>query len=160
MLRPSAIAARATQQWSSRVRFQETIEHLYAEGISTFIEVGPSSNLSSFVGDILQGRAHLALASNSRRRPGLAQLMTLLARLITRHDLDLTPLYSQRQLTELDLAVPPPVSLESEHQAEELAVVVGVRRGETFSSGRRQLKRQKTILKTPFNRFWRGGLRL
>ena len=104
---PEAIAARATQQWSSRVRFQETIEHLYAEGISTFIEVGPSSNLSSFVGDILQGRAHLALASNSRRRPGLAQLMTLLARLITRHDLDLTPLYSQRQLTELDLAVPP-----------------------------------------------------
>jgi len=104
---PEAIAAQATQQWSSRVRFQETIEHLYAQGISAFVEVGPSSNLSSFVGDILQGRAHLALASNSRRRPGLAQLMTLLARLITRHDLDLTLLYSQRQLTELDLAVPP-----------------------------------------------------
>lgn len=110
---PDAIAALATQQWSSRVRFQETIQYLYAQGVSTFIEVGPSSNLSGFVGDILQGQAHLALASNSRRRPGLAQLMTLLARLSTQYDLDLAPLYRQRQLTELNLAVQTPALVAS-----------------------------------------------
>lgn len=78
---PDAIRALATQQWSNRVRFRETIETLYNRGFRVFVEVGPSSNLTAFVNDILRGRDVLAVASNSRRRPGLEQFQHLLGRL-------------------------------------------------------------------------------
>ncbi|NES94064.1 MAG: acyltransferase domain-containing protein [Desertifilum sp. SIO1I2] len=78
---PAAIRALATQQWSSRVRFRETIETLYSRGFRIFVEVGPSSNLTAFTNDILRGRDALAVASNNRRRPGLEQLQHLLGRL-------------------------------------------------------------------------------
>lgn len=69
----------ATGNWVSRVRFRETIEAMYGDGVRIFVEAGPRGNLSAFVGDILRGKPHLAIPANIRQRSGLAQLNHLLA---------------------------------------------------------------------------------
>jgi acyl transferase domain-containing protein/phosphopantetheinyl transferase len=101
---PEAIRTLAAKQWSSRVRFRETIEKLYVQNITTFIEVGPSSNLTNFVDDILRGRDYLAIASNNHRRSGLEHIEHLLARLwVNGTAIDMTPLYRHRQVTQMVL---------------------------------------------------------
>ncbi|MGK7903837.1 MAG: type I polyketide synthase [Hormoscilla sp.] len=71
---PEAIRIIVAKQWFSQVRFTEAISALYDRGIRTFVEVGPSSNLTGFVNDILREGDKLALASNIKRRSGLEQL--------------------------------------------------------------------------------------
>jgi acyl transferase domain-containing protein len=103
---PEAIRSLAAKQWSSRVRFRETVEALYKEGVRTFIEVGPKANLTAFVQDILKGREHLALSSNSQRLSGLEQIQHLLARLLINGiKLDFAPLYRLRDLKAINLDV-------------------------------------------------------
>jgi acyl transferase domain-containing protein len=104
---PETIRALAANQWSNEVKFWETIETLYQEGIRTFIEVGPSSNLTGFVDDILRSREYLALASNNPRKLGLEQLQTLLACLfVNGAKLNFAPLYQERMLSAIDLDQP------------------------------------------------------
>ncbi|MBW4662607.1 MAG: polyketide synthase dehydratase domain-containing protein [Chroococcus sp. CMT-3BRIN-NPC107] len=100
----TAIRSLAAQQWSCTVRFRDTIEKLYEQGVRTFIEVGPSSSLTAFVDDILAKRDHLALASNTQRRDGLEQLQHLLARLFT-NDVatDTKALYQSREINAISL---------------------------------------------------------
>src|SRR3546814_11678007 len=63
----------AARQWEHPVRFTETVQRLYEDGFRVFLEVGPSGNLTTFVGDTLRGKADvLALARNNRRKAGLA----------------------------------------------------------------------------------------
>lgn len=71
----------ATDQYMRRVRFRESIERLYRDGIRTFIEVGPSSHLTAFVRDCLRGREHQAIAANDRKGDDLRQILLLLGRL-------------------------------------------------------------------------------
>lgn len=98
----------AARQWEGRVRFVETIERLYADGVRVFVEVGPSGNLTSFVGDILRGREDLvAVAANSRRRSGILQLHHMLAQLYCAGlKLRLPGLYAHREIADIDWAVP------------------------------------------------------
>ncbi len=77
----SAVRKLAAEQWATQVRFRQTVERMYADGVRYFIEVGPSGNLSAFVNDILAGRDYLALPSDSRRKDGFQQLLTVLGRL-------------------------------------------------------------------------------
>jgi len=93
----------AAVQWSSCVRFIETIQRMYADGARIFVEVGPSANLTGFVQDILRDRTHLAVASNHRNRPALQQLLHLLARLFV-HDRFQSPaaLFRGRQVNKID----------------------------------------------------------
>jgi phosphopantetheinyl transferase len=101
---PEAIRTLAAKQWANRVCFRETIEKLYSENIKTFIEVGPSSNLTGFVDDILRGRDYIAVSSNIQRRTGLEQIQHLLAQLCMRGmTVDMTPLYRHREVTQVDL---------------------------------------------------------
>jgi len=74
---PEAIRVIVAKQWFSQIRFTEAISALYDRGIRTFVEVGPSSNLTGFVNDILREGEKLALASNIKRRSGLEQLQHL-----------------------------------------------------------------------------------
>jgi acyl transferase domain-containing protein/phosphopantetheinyl transferase len=71
----------AARQWSSRVRFTETVERMYDDGVRYFIEVGPSGNLTAFVEDILKGRQFVAASANNRNRKGLLQLQYLLGQM-------------------------------------------------------------------------------
>ena len=102
---PDAIRQVATLQWYRRVRFRETIEHLYeSEGVRVFVEVGPSSYLTAFIEDTLRKRDFLAVASNDRMRPGLEQLQRMLGRLWCQgFDIDFSPLYRHRRVDPFDL---------------------------------------------------------
>ncbi|HYR88121.1 MAG TPA: beta-ketoacyl synthase N-terminal-like domain-containing protein [Terriglobia bacterium] len=99
---PEAIRELATRQWFSRVRFSETIESLYANGIRTFLEVGPGSNVTGFVRDILHGRDHLALATNVPGKSSVTQVLNVLAQLFIRGvALNLEPLFTSRPVNML-----------------------------------------------------------
>jgi malonyl CoA-acyl carrier protein transacylase len=78
---PNEIRALASWQWVRTVRFRETINRLYADGFRCFVEIGPSSQLTSFIHNILRGRTYTAIATNVRHRPGLEQLLKSLGQL-------------------------------------------------------------------------------
>jgi malonyl CoA-acyl carrier protein transacylase/phosphopantetheinyl transferase len=76
---PAAIVETAARHWMSTVRFQRTIEKMYERGFRIFVDVGPRGNLCAFVGDILKGQRHLAVAMNRANRSDVVQLLKGLA---------------------------------------------------------------------------------
>ncbi|WP_395699569.1 beta-ketoacyl synthase N-terminal-like domain-containing protein [Aquabacterium sp.] len=101
----SGIRQLAAAQWSDTVRFRETILRMHDDGVRCFVEVGPSNNLSAFVGDILNEREHLALATNQRRRNGVEQFLATLGQLfVIGRPLNLGRLFQDRALDAIDLA--------------------------------------------------------
>lgn len=106
---PVEIRALVAWQWATRVRFHETVEALHADGVTTFLEVGPSANLTGFIDDALKGRDAVALPLDSRRRGGLAHFLGALGRLwALGHDFDAGALFAGRTEGGLDLAADPP----------------------------------------------------
>ncbi len=92
------------EQWRSRVRFAETIERMYADGVRTFIEIGASANLTGFIDSILRGKDALAVALDSRRRSSLLQLLHGLGRLWSAGvELDVHKLYDGRPIVPASL---------------------------------------------------------
>jgi len=88
-----AIRELLARQWISPVRFRETIERLYDDGVRTFVEVGPGDRLAGFVRDTLRGRDAFAIATNHESRPAMQQLRIALAQLFVRgHDVDFSAL--------------------------------------------------------------------
>jgi malonyl CoA-acyl carrier protein transacylase/phosphopantetheinyl transferase/acyl carrier protein len=94
---PDEIRALAVGQWAMPVRFRETVEAMYANGIRIFVEAGPRGNLSAFVDDTLRSRPHLTLPANLHRRSGMEQIDHLVA-LLSAHGVPLRPdlLYRDR----------------------------------------------------------------
>ena len=90
------------EQWLNPVRFRETIETMYNDGVRLFVEVGPKSQLTGFTQDILKKRKHLAVASNVHFRSGISQLHHALG-LLAAHgiSMDLDYLYKRRSPREL-----------------------------------------------------------
>lgn len=78
---PATIIDLATRHWSEPVRFQSTIDAMYADGIRVFLETGPRGNLCAFVDDILRGKPHVAIPADREHRGGLLQLQHALAQL-------------------------------------------------------------------------------
>ncbi|MFH0908637.1 MAG: acyltransferase domain-containing protein [bacterium] len=78
----------AVDQWASRVRFTETVNKMYADGIRIFVEIGPRGNLTSFVDDILKGQPHLAVAGNRIHKSGITQLHFALG-MLAAHGVDM-----------------------------------------------------------------------
>lgn len=108
---PKQIRGLVAHQWAARVRFHETVEALHADGVSTFLEVGPSANLTGFIDDALKGKGAVALPLDSRRRGGLDHFLAALGRLwALGHDLDLAALFAGRALPQVDLAAEAPKS--------------------------------------------------
>ncbi|MDX5373323.1 MAG: acyltransferase domain-containing protein [Pseudomonadaceae bacterium] len=105
----SAVCELAAAQWSSTVRFRETIANMHRDGVRYFVEVGPSGNLTGFVNDILGGEEYLAIASNARKRSGVEQLFNLLGSLFANGKaVDLGKLYRGIACRVLDLDQPLP----------------------------------------------------
>ena len=104
---PQAARILCAQQWVLPVRFRETIEKVYADGVRTFIEVGAGSNLTAFVDNTLQGRDYLAIAGNTPRKSGLSQVQTLLAKLfVAGKTINMNALYKHRQVITLNFHEP------------------------------------------------------
>ncbi|MGH3912910.1 MAG: beta-ketoacyl synthase N-terminal-like domain-containing protein [Pseudonocardiaceae bacterium] len=94
---PDAVGKVVTDLWSHPIRFRETIEAMYRDGVRIFVEVGPGGNLSAFVDDTLSGMPHLAVPSNVAEQSGLTQLAHLVGLLAAHHvPMDLEPLYVHR----------------------------------------------------------------
>ncbi len=78
---PEGIRQLALRQWIRAVKFRQTVERLYEEGVRCFIETGPDATITAFVKDTLRGKEHVAIASNVPYRSGWEQLQHLAARL-------------------------------------------------------------------------------
>lgn len=76
-----ALKTGLSRQLVQPVRFVEMIESLYAAGVRTFIEVGPSAVLTGLVNDILFDRQVLAVATDRKGQPGIHCLWQALAQL-------------------------------------------------------------------------------
>lgn len=75
------------------VHFIDNIEAMYADGVNTFIEVGPKTALTGLIRAILKGRDHTAIAldASSGKRSGIRDLAAALAQLASAgHSVDLT----------------------------------------------------------------------
>jgi len=95
---PDEIRRLSAEQWSRPVRFRETVERMYQDGIRVFVEVGPNSNLTSFVEDTLRGRPCIAVASDVEGRSGIVQLQHLAAQLFaTGIPIRLDEFYARRE---------------------------------------------------------------
>jgi len=66
-------------QWMSTIHFRNTILKLHAEGVNTFVEVGPDNKLTAFVEDTLRGHPHLAVSTAPPQRGYVECLCRLLA---------------------------------------------------------------------------------
>ncbi|MBP2308448.1 SDR family oxidoreductase [Azospirillum melinis] len=62
-------------QIAGTVRFRETIEALYGDGVRTFVEVGPGAVLTGLVAQCLDGRPHLAVPLDRRGADGVLSLL-------------------------------------------------------------------------------------
>jgi len=76
-----AMRAQLARQLSHPVRFVEMIEAMYDGGARTFVEVGPSSVLTGLIGNILDGRDHVAVPLDKKSRTGLSAFFDGLGRL-------------------------------------------------------------------------------
>ena len=75
------VRAQLTAQVAAPVRWRETIENMYRDGVRTFIEVGPKRALATFVADTLEGRPHRSYPSNHPKFGGPLSLARLTAAL-------------------------------------------------------------------------------
>ncbi|MBC7997564.1 MAG: polyketide synthase dehydratase domain-containing protein, partial [Leptolyngbya sp.] len=92
-----AIRKITTELFTRPIYFKKTIEAMYAEGTSIFLEVGPRGGMTSIVDEVLEGKDHLAIAANLQNESGITQLNRALALLhCYGHDLNLAYLYERR----------------------------------------------------------------
>ncbi|MGH8549676.1 MAG: beta-ketoacyl synthase N-terminal-like domain-containing protein [Methylococcales bacterium] len=109
------IASLMVQQWHSPVRFRETVEAMYEDGIRLFIEVGPRANLCSFVTDTLAQKPHLAVPMDVHTKHGLEQLCRALGMLVAQGvPVKLNELYKARKPKTLNFQHPAPAQPELE----------------------------------------------
>ncbi len=100
---PEKIRKIMVDQWAKPVRFRETIEKMYQDGVRIFVESGARGNLTHFVADILNDRPHLAVAGNDFRRSGTSAIHHLVAQLIVNGvSLNLPVLFEGRGAKQID----------------------------------------------------------
>lgn len=79
---PDEIRGVISRGWASTVRFRETVQAMYRDGVRIFVEVGPRGNLAGFIDDTLRGKPYIAIPANTQQRSGIAQLQHMLAQLV------------------------------------------------------------------------------
>lgn len=101
---PDAVVALLGEHLVRPVRFADQIRAMYEAGARIFVEVGPRNVLSSLTRRVLDGRPHLAVATDQPHRHGLTQLHHALARLAA-HGVPIRPdrLFTDRPVRRLDL---------------------------------------------------------
>ena len=80
------------------VDFPAVVRQAYEDGIRAFVEVGPGGSCSRMIGDILEGRPHLAVAACPGEREPVAPFLAVLGRLIAeRFPVDLAWLHGRER---------------------------------------------------------------
>jgi acyl transferase domain-containing protein len=75
---PEAVRDLCLRHLLEPVRFRQTVLSLYEAGTRAFVQVG-CGQLASLVSDTLRGQDHLIVAAGSTQRPGLDQLLRVVA---------------------------------------------------------------------------------
>ncbi len=89
-----AAAESILQQALSGFDFPHTIEQAYADGIRTFIEIGPHASCTGMIRQILADKPHLSVSASHRSEDEALSLLKCLGTLwASGLDIDLTPLY-------------------------------------------------------------------
>jgi phosphopantetheine--protein transferase-like protein len=115
---PREIRALLADHWSRPVEFRGTVVALYEAGARIFVEVGPGDTLTTVVGDILQGRPHLAIPCDMPRRAGITQFHHVVGVLATHQvRMHLDHLYEIRGCRRLPLDNPASVAGAATHGA-------------------------------------------
>lgn len=90
------IADQLTRQALQTIDFRKMVEQAYADGVRTFIEIGPRDTLTSSVGKILGQQLHKAIAVDRIDQSDACQLAHVAAALYADgHDVDIASLASQ-----------------------------------------------------------------
>jgi PfaB family protein len=93
-LNTESAADSITRQAMSGFDFTKTIHQAYADGVRTFIEMGPHSSCTRMISRTLEDRPHLAVSASSRGEDEVLSILKLLAALAAeRIFIDLAPLY-------------------------------------------------------------------
>ncbi len=93
----SAIRTITTKLFTEPIMLKKTVEAMYENGITMFIEVGPKGVLTPLIGDTLQDKAHLAVASNTSYNSSITQLNHCLGELAAHGvDMQLDYLFARR----------------------------------------------------------------
>lgn len=92
-----------TELFTQPIYFKKTIQAMYAEGIKTFVEVGPKGVLTPLISDVLQNQPHVAVATDCAQGSSLTQLIRCLAVLASHgHRVDLAYLFRRRSPVRID----------------------------------------------------------
>ncbi len=76
------------------VDFPAVVRRAYADGVRAFVEVGPGASCTRMIGEILEGRPHVAVAACPGEREPVAAVLSVLGRLrAERFPVDLATLY-------------------------------------------------------------------
>ena len=109
---PDAVRELVSTQWARSVRFRETVDAMYRDGVRLFVEVGPRANLTGFIDDILRGREYSAIASNVPHRSGMTQVNHLVGQLVAHGvPVNVARLYEHRAPAVIDLQRPQMVAV-------------------------------------------------
>ncbi|OXG09103.1 malonyl CoA-acyl carrier protein transacylase [Flavobacterium araucananum] len=73
------IVDKAIEQWVGTVKFEDTIDTLYNQGYTIFIEVGPNNKLTNFVKDTLKNKPVVITHTNLPEKNNAATLSELCA---------------------------------------------------------------------------------
>jgi phosphopantetheine--protein transferase-like protein len=113
---PRNILHLTADQWTSPIRFDDTIRRMYEDGFRVFIELGARGNMTNAIVEILKNKPHQAVAVNRIHRSGLVQLHHALGMLAAQGvQLDLTMLHRHRRQRLIDLDKPMSVSVRSDN---------------------------------------------
>ena len=93
----SAMRRITTELFTQPILLKRTIEAMYADGITKFVEVGPRGALTPLIDEILADRPHLSVASNNAHGSAITQLNQCLG-LLAAHGvpMDLGYLFARR----------------------------------------------------------------
>ena len=90
------------------VDFPGVVRQAYEDGVRAFVEVGPGGSCSRMIGDILEGRPHLAVPACPGDREPVAAFLSALGRLIAeRFPVDLSWLYGREMPTSVSSTIDP-----------------------------------------------------
>jgi len=86
-----------TELFTQPIMLKKTVEAMYEDGVTIFVEVGPKGVLTPLIGDTLQDKEHLAVACNTSYNSAITQLNHCLGELAAHGvDMQLDYLFARR----------------------------------------------------------------
>ncbi|MGB5985198.1 MAG: hypothetical protein WBG37_07820, partial [Desulfobacterales bacterium] len=79
---PESAADSILAQAQAGFDFSALIQRAYRDGMRIFVELGPQASCTRMIGQILEGRPHLALSASAKEQGEYATLLTLLGNLM------------------------------------------------------------------------------